>query len=100
MSAELDKQCAAALGWTCEEEETWSPLTESIWRNASGHKVDFPPTSQMLEDEIVRRGLTYKYVLEISGVLDLVAFDEWLWIWKSLRATPEQRARAFLEAVK
>ncbi len=57
--------------------------------------------ARMLEDEIERRGLQIEYSLAIARLLsfDMKEFsldDAWL----LLRATPEQRARAFLEAIK
>ena len=56
--------------------------------------------ARMLEDEIERRGLQIEYSLAIARLLsfDMKEFsldDAWL----LLRATPEQRARAFLEAI-
>lgn len=53
----------------------------------------------MLEDEIERRGLEDDYIRALLAIVipdggSVLAF------WRILRATPEQRARAFLEATK
>jgi hypothetical protein len=54
-----------------------------------------------LEDEIERRGIQSEYVFALAVSL-FGEQDEWgtAHIMKMMRATPEQRARAFLEAVK
>ena len=62
--------------------------------------TDDSEKSVLLEDEIERRGLQIEYSLAIARLLsfDMKEFsldDAWL----LLRATPEQRARAFLEAI-
>lgn len=59
--------------------------------------ADNPEKSALLEDEIERRGLSADYV---SAIIDIVRPEsgEKL-VWAVIRATPEQRARAFLEAM-
>jgi hypothetical protein len=63
----------------------------------------------MLEDEIERRGLIKPYIrILVEDIAPILTYDEWEnWgdenytaLWSLVRATPEQRARAFLEAVK
>jgi len=53
----------------------------------------------VLEDEIERRGLQEKYVTILLALIDPDPYttNEY---WAILRATPEQRAQAFLEAIK
>lgn len=53
----------------------------------------------MLEDEIERRGLQYKYMDWLMAYSSLCS-DERDQRWAIMRATPEQRARAFLQAVQ
>ena len=90
--------------------------TESGWcyicgasvadRVADGHVA--PPrcsedhvAARLLEDEIERRGLHYEYVKALCFILgdislrELEARD----VWALLRAAPEQRAKAFLQAI-
>ncbi len=55
--------------------------------------------AEMLEDEIERRGLIYEYTNMLVTLIEYQAIANPLG-WAVLRATPEQRARAFLEAVK
>ena len=61
-------------------------------------------SARLLEDEIERRGLQDEYLTALWGVMDAAGdpSPEWVLadIWLFLRATPEQRARAFLEAMK
>jgi len=56
--------------------------------------------ARMLEDEIERRGLQEKYIYALMPTyhhFDSASPHE---LFNLLRATPEQRARAFLEAIK
>ena len=59
--------------------------------------------ARMLEDEIERRGLWREYI-EALGITGLRTFNPPVYGWHdiatALRATPEQRARAFVEATK
>ena len=56
-----------------------------------------PEKSALLEDEIERRGLSADYV---SAIIDIVRPESGgKLVWAVIRATPEQRARAFLEAM-
>ncbi len=60
--------------------------------------------SRMLEDYIEEMGLWFKYVLALVRIVDFVDTREklmdWVMMWAGCRATPEQRTRAFLEAVE
>jgi hypothetical protein len=63
---------------------------------------------RLLEDEIERRGLKELYITELFYLVgsDVEHAATHIWyadipdFWSLLRATPEQRARAFLEAMK
>ena len=54
--------------------------------------------ARMLEDEIERRALIDRYLAALDDVLGVNPYtdDE---VWSLIRATPKQRARAFLEAI-
>jgi hypothetical protein len=69
-----------------------------------------PPVStdhtaaRLLEDEIERRGKVSDYA---GALAEMVGVGDDFWydatggdVWQIIRATPEQRARAFLEAVE
>ena len=55
--------------------------------------------ARMLEDEIERRGLQKRYMDALASTTNAMPFDNVLYPWSLIRATPEQRARAFLEAI-
>lgn len=55
--------------------------------------------SLFLEDEIERRGLQKRYMDALASTTNAMPFDNVLYPWSRIRATPEQRARAFLEAI-
>jgi len=55
---------------------------------------------RLLEDEIERRGLWQQYIGVLLDILNSYDRPSMVDIWAIIRATPEQRARAFLEAVK
>lgn len=60
--------------------------------------------ARLLEDEIERRGLQYEYVAVLWCVVGYAGHNGegpniWKEEWTFLRATPEQRAQAFLKAV-
>jgi hypothetical protein len=61
-----------------------------------GALTDMPAmgAASFLEDEIERRGLDMQYVKHLQVIVGSSAK------WHLLRAAPEQRARAFLEAMK
>ena len=54
--------------------------------------------ARMLEDEIERRALIDRYLAALDDAMGVSPYtdDE---VWSLIRATPEQRARAFLEAI-
>jgi hypothetical protein len=61
--------------------------------------------AQLLEDEIERRGLWKPYIVALVDIREPdISFgdldDAFRTLWILMRSTPEQRARAFLEAVK
>jgi len=112
----LDEACALALGW----KRMHGNLTE--WYAPDGtylrQDFDFRPSewgddARLLEDEIERRGLQHEYIIALFlqampeaakwGITDKRSPSAWVdraVLFALLRATPEQRARAFLEAVK
>ena len=55
--------------------------------------------ARQLEDEIERRGLQKRYMDALASTTNAMPFDNVLYPWSLIRATPEQRARAFLEAI-
>jgi hypothetical protein len=101
MSRELDEQCARALGWE-HHDGWWTHLSEGgeyrsrVPLSYSEHTI----FTSLLEDEIERRRLQEKYIDALLQTIDANPTDEDWRLWQVCRATPEQRARAFLEAVK
>jgi hypothetical protein len=61
--------------------------------------TDDSEKSVLLEDEIERRGLQKRYMDALASTTNAMPFDNVLYPWSLIRATPEQRARAFLEAI-
>jgi hypothetical protein len=76
-----------------------------------------PSAAQMLEDEIERRGLQARYATFLleevdpdgaqiyHSAIEVERYtsphdDGWKLVWALIRATPEQRARAFLAATE
>jgi hypothetical protein len=124
---ELDAACARALGcrmvWfdrLTDFDGHWSqsgPFDDpskcrhsavAYWQDAAGRSnvtVDEfspstdPTAARELEDEIERRGLEDRYVQVLGAVVNANPYTD-NESWALIRATPEQRARAFLEAVK
>jgi hypothetical protein len=110
---ELDEQCARAMGWGPVHEEL-DPQKSKAWRVLPGgwrapdgtHHRTFHRFSinhaaaRLLENEIERRGdaTIRRYIAHLMEIIDAVPFDDSLWLWQAIRATPEQRCRAFLEA--
>jgi hypothetical protein len=62
---------------------------------------DFVSNPRLLEDEIERRGLQAEYVFALAESL-FSEQDEWgtAHVMKMMRATPEQRCRAFLAVME
>lgn len=60
--------------------------------------TDNPEKSALLEDEIERRGLMEAYTNALVNTVK-PRYDDWRAAWTVIRATPAQRARAFLEAL-
>ena len=77
------------------------------WADAPNFSSDSCAAS-ILEDEIERRGLQSKYTTalvqivapETEKVTSHLYYADDDDFWSLIRATPEQRARAFLEAIK
>lgn len=118
---ELDEACARAIGWTERRVglhgDEMSSGYLSQWHDANGTLSlwggaalgvlppfsSFLPATVMLEDEIERRALWLQYIkaLGITGTrMTNPTMYSWNDIARAIRATPEQRARAFLEAMK
>jgi hypothetical protein len=115
MSRELDAQCAHALGqlWV-DACPLGDPTCAGKYMPQIGRWPCLAPFStdheaaRLLEDEIERRGVQKAYISALcrDGGLD-DPFSDYAILeftleafWQVMRATPEQRARAFLEAMK
>lgn len=63
-----------------------------------------PAAVRLLEDEIARRGLRREYTTallhEIDNTPEMPFEYGWRVVWGALRATPEQRVRAFLAVME
>lgn len=101
---ELDAACAAALGkaWTRPTHGRCCTCQDCGWDhdNCQCGYSENEDKAILLEDEIDRRGLQEQYCIALvpgyssTGPMDA---DD---LWYAIRATPEQKARAFLEAIK
>lgn len=102
---ELDIQCAERLtGHKIPKGAIVNPGTVMYTKHAYfvGHFSSDLNAARWLEDEIEKRGLQHAYVSALMGIL-LNDPGNAFWIdptsdeiWSLIRATPEQRARAFL----
>lgn len=74
-------------------------MNESVLRDVLMHaqEGDFD-AARWLEDEIEQRGLQEAYCRALAHQYSGVLLRDYT--WALLRATPEQRARAFVEATK
>lgn len=109
MSRDLDVACARVMGWTDIQAHTDRIGTPPDWaqgRDLQGQIGDIPYYSDddvgLLEDEIERRKLQDAYVRRLGIMETSAAYEEAreAYGWELIRATPEQRARAFLEVMK
>lgn len=99
MNKKLDDECARRLGWHLDERGAY-------WHDDQGgvvaHRSWSPSTNHsealLLENEIARRGLEESYCRALTRQLYDVLLKDYT--WALIRATPEQRARAFLEAME
>jgi hypothetical protein len=119
MNRELDVQCAKLLGWTGIQADCYTP-TGKDWCGTNpertggwdGHGRTYiphysvrPEAARILEEEIERRGLKDTYINELIDacagqaitMLDDLTFAD---LWSLIRATPEQRAQAFVTACR
>lgn len=106
MSQDINERCARAMGgWPPHNwQETWGGETcsqcgKEKWQDPPEYCAGWSPSTdpnaaRLLEDEIARRGLQEQYVHALQG---LVASRDH---WEYIRATPEQRARAFLAVME
>lgn len=109
MSWELDEACMRAMGW--EYKPRFPGDTTGYWRASDGETVisedrphfsTDPDAARLLEESIEWRGreTQAEYVFALADRL-FTEDSEWgtSHVWKMIRATPEQKARAFLEVV-
>lgn len=104
----MNEQIARALGWV---------KRGTMWCNADGELTipylgligaipDFTTErefSYILEDDIQARGLRAKYIAALAEIVpgaEWAPYENWgaSQVWAFFRATPEQRARAYLKA--
>lgn len=108
MSRELDEQIALALGWkgvgfAC----MMGPYEDLYYKSYTNDGYDVvphfsadPDATYLLEDEIERRGLIEDYISALDKLVTYPSDLGWQgYRWGILRATPEQRVRAFLAAL-
>ena len=111
----LDAACAKAMGWQpdparcnvcgwpledgiCEPGNCAERPVPKIKYNDPAPYSKEPYLASLLEDEIEKRGLQDVYIDALMRIVEYPAIGEQYWLL--LRATPEQRARAFLAAVE
>jgi len=70
------------------------------WYGSVPHYSTDHAAVRLLEDEIERRGLWQQYLGTLLDILNSYDHPSMVDIWAAIRATPEQRARAFLEVVR
>ena len=106
---ELDAACARALGkpWTKPTHGRCCTCQDCGWDhdNCQCGYLDNSEKSQLLEDEIERRGIAQQraYALALRIEVDdgqLSPLGPMATTWFIIRATTEQRARAFLKAIE
>jgi hypothetical protein len=123
---ELDAACAQALGWHKGAGGAiiggYGYQSPGYWYDADGKRCApcvtdafanmyaFSPTSdhaaaRLLEDEIARRDLIDDYIEQLIAIVDVPDLELDVWpryedLWTLARAAPEQKARAFLKAIK
>lgn len=100
---DIDAACARALGkpWTKPTHGRCCTCQDCGWDHDNcqcGYSEDHEK-ARLLEDEIERRGLQYKYMDWLMAFTSLCS-NENDQHWALIRATPEQKARAFLKAVE
>ena len=100
MSKELDEQCMRVFRILPGE---WVKFIK-ISGGAGTYVRDWSPSTiaddaRDLENEIERRGLVAAYIHALVAILK-AEHGGVMSSWYLIRATPEQRARAFLEVVK
>jgi hypothetical protein len=72
----------------------WSDYVERAKRGSLS-------AARLLEDEIERRGVQEDYIRALDKLVTYEREEGWMWFrWGILRATPEQRARAFLAVME
>ena len=112
MSRELDAQVARALGWTEMELRKTPQLffpgqyDETLYgldpEGRTPTRVPYfsrdPTTTPTLLAEIERRDLIIMYLAALRRITRDGNVDDWWQDWNLLTATPEQHARAFVEA--
>lgn len=100
--SDLNEAVARAMGWELETDEHGG-----MWVIDGGSRYDLPnfrhidslTDARWLEDVIEARGLQRQYMNILANVIDAMPFDDVLFQWTLIRATPEQRAQAFIAAI-
>jgi hypothetical protein len=111
MSVELDEQCARPMGWIrsgTPEFRDGKWITHEGWRDSNysyinelpAYSTD-PAAARLLEDEIEERGKINAYMTHLCRECGIRTFDRMdvADAYALIRATPEQRAQAFLKAI-
>lgn len=105
MSRTLDRQCALAMG-DVQIEHEWHSLSGLTYSDRDGGPLHYSTdhaAARLLEDAIFLRNLQHEYSVILTNIVSeswlLYGWRSWEDSWALIRATPEQRARAFLQAV-
>jgi len=115
MQEDIARRCARALGWRsagvhlCPPWTMWHDSEGKLWNigrpPSENWRVFFEPCinrehADMLLDDIERRDLWRKFAYRLGDVLDFSPDSCTESVWRCIRATPEQIARAYLLTVE
>lgn len=100
---ERDARVARALGWVDFWEGEGFIMAYPPNEQAMGieaERVPIPPfttdhnAAQQAISEAERLGLQRPYIVQLMEVLDAVPFDDDLWVWQAICASPDQKCEA------